>query len=283
AAAPHDSPLARAVAGLSPADRGDIELYADARWPLLEKSEERLKEHKLGQINAVAGAIRFRTDGAALYAHVFGEIAPGAATGIAGAPPPPGLSPIAAGAREAVRIHVDPDELLPFFPSIDPKVKSELVSQLTGDVEIATSGRGLIGISAALLLKDPARVEAYAKDLCADTGGTKRRYAIGQITVRDHGCTGVFDPRLLLLPISIPPVRLSAEITGGRLVVLIGDTTEPGPELRRWDELVEGTEAKQTLASAFPLVAISRNLQIGPDVAAGAAFRAMSRLVDERS
>jgi hypothetical protein len=280
AVTPHASPLAAAVAELDPDDRGDLELYADARAPDLARARQQAEARAVGKLRGLSGAIKLRGDGAAARLHVFGHLAPALARGLTGAPPPPELSPTAAGAQTVVRFHVDPGAFPP-SPTLDPAMRAELVDQLAGDLEIATGGGSFAGGSVIATLKDPARVEAFLKKLCAETGGTVRRYLLGQIKVRDHGCTAVLDPTLLLLPVKLSPVKLSGTVVDGRLVGLVGDAAEPSAKERSIEGLVGGLETRRALDDEEALVVFARNLALGPDVGAAAMFRAMSPLFTE--
>jgi hypothetical protein len=199
----------------------------------------------------------------------------------AGAPPPAVLAPSAAGAPSVARVHADIEPLIPPTAQIEPRLRAELVDQLTGDFEIATSGSGIVAFAATALLKDAARVERYVKERCAETGGTERRYAIGKIAVSDHGCTAAFMPGLLLLPVNFSPLSLSVTVEGERLVILAGDGRTPTAAERSYGALVEGAEALRVLAGAEALVAFTRSPTMGPDIAPGKAWKAVVPLLDD--
>jgi len=68
------------------------------------------------------------------------------------------------------RVHGDLAAVVPADAKLEPRMRTELVDQLTGDFEIATSGSGVAGASVVASLKDPGRVERYVKERCVETG-----------------------------------------------------------------------------------------------------------------
>ncbi|MFO0760646.1 MAG: hypothetical protein U0359_29480 [Byssovorax sp.] len=264
--------LRAAVERLSQADRGEVELYVDASAPQLAKAGKRAEERGIGELLGASLALRLRPDGASARLHVFAALSEPVRVGLREKTPP--LRPLPADAPSTIRLRLDPRALLPLSKSLDPKVRAELVEPLGGDVEISTAGTGMIGATAVATLGDPPRVEAYVKQRCADTGGTWRRYLLAQITVREHGCSAELDPSLLLLPVTLAPVPISLEVRGGQLLLTVGEGTPAA------SPLVPG---EGTSAGEDTFVAQSRLLQLGPEVGAAAAFRAVSRLFDERA
>jgi hypothetical protein len=282
AVAPHESGLARAEARLGADDHGDVEVYGSH----LMREVDRLREamRPLGVVSGVTASVRFRHDGASARIHVLGDTTSPRALGFAGAPPPADFAPSAAASPSVARIHVDLAAALPpgSSPQLDPRLRSELVDQLTGDVEVATSGSGVAGASVVAPLKDAARVERYVKERCAETGGSERRYALGRITVTEHGCSGALIPSMLLLPLKVSSVEMAATVEGNHLVILFGEAHRPTPRERDWASIVDGAAAPQALGGAEALVVFTRNPTLGPDVAPARAFKALWPLLDER-
>ena len=231
----------------------------------------------------VATSIRFRADGARVRVHVLGDTTTKLAVGLAGAPPPAAMSPAAVGAPTVVRVHFDPAAVVAASTTMDPRVRSEVADHLTGDVELATSGGGLFGASLVAPVRDPARVERYVKERCAEAGGSMRSYALDKITVTDHGCSAVLDPSMLLLPVKIQPISIGVSVDAGRLVLLVGDAREPSADRRAWDALVDGQDVRRALRDAEALVAFTRSPIVGPVVGAAKAFKAMIPLLNERT
>jgi hypothetical protein len=281
AAAPHASGLGRAVDKLPGEDHGDVEIYAGPR--VKEMARLREKSRTLGLLTGVAASIRFRKDGLGARIHVLGATDTPQALGLAGAPPPPELSPSATAAPTVVRIHLDPATAFPPTMTIEPRVRAELLEQMTGDLEIATSGSGVAGLSMTALLRDPARAEKLVKDRCAETGGTMRRYALDHVTATEHGCAAVVTPLMLLLPIALKPFPVSATVEGKRLVVLVGDAHPPTAPERATAGLVDGDAARVALTGTEALVAFTRSPLVGPEVSAGKAFKDIVPFLDERS
>lgn len=281
AVAPHEAGLPRVVARLPAEDRGEVEIFGSPRRAEIAHLRERARP--LGLLTGVAAALRFRADGAGLRVHLLGSTDTPLSRGLAGAGAPSGLTPIAAGAPTVVRAHFDAATLLPASLTVDPRLRAELIEQLAGDVEVTTSGAGFAGGALVAPLRDPARVERYVKERCADAGGRVRRYALDKITVTAHGCGARFDAALLLLPVAIPPVPITVTVEDRRLVVLLGEGKEPAAEQRAWDALVEGDEARRALGGAAALQVFTRRPVLGPDVGAARAFREMSPFVDARA
>lgn len=281
AAAPHEAGLSRSVQRLSLDDHGDVEIYGSPRVKEIANLRESAKT--LGLLSGVITSIRFRRDGAGVRTHILGDTTTKLAASLAGAPPPPGMSPSAAGAPTVVRAHFDPVAAAAASPSMDHKVRTELAEQLTGDLEIVTSGAGLFGASIVAPLRDAARVERYVKERCADAGGSIRRYALDKITVTAHGCSAVLDPKMLLLPVSIQPVSISISVDGPRLVTLFGDAREPTADRRRWEALVDGDDVRRVLGDAEALVAFTRSPIFGPEVGPAKAFKDMIPFLDEKA
>lgn len=281
AAAPHEAGLSRSVQRLSLDDRGDVEIYGSPRVKEIAHLRESAKT--LGLLSGIATSIRFRRDGASVRTHVLGDTTTKLAASLAGAPPPKGMSPAAAGAPTVVRAHFDPATAAAASTNMDPKVRTELAEQLTGDLEIATSGVGLFGASLVAPVRDAARVERYVKERCAEAGGSMRRYALDKITVTAHGCSAVLDPRMLLLPVSIDPVSISISVDGQRLVMLFGEAREPSADRRAWEALVDGDDVRRVLADAEALVAFTRSPIVGPDVGPAKAFKDMIPFLDEKA
>lgn len=281
AEAPHEATLPRLVARLPAEDRGDMESFGGTRNKEIARLRE--KARPLGLLTGVATAVRFRDDGASMRVHIRGTTETANAKGLAGGPAPAGLSPVAAGASTLVRAHFDPAALIAPDTKMDPLVRSEIVEQLAGDLEVTTSGNGVAAASAVATLRDPERVRAYVKQRCADTGGTQRSSALDRITVIEHGCAARFDPTLLLLPVKMKPIPLTLTVEDKKLVFLLGDAREPGPEDRAWEGLVEGEEARRALSGNAALVAYTRRPIFGPEVAAGKAWKDLVPFVDERA
>ena len=102
-----------------------------------------------------------------------------------------------------MRFHFEPKGLPSPPAEKDLKWKAELLDELTGDVEFTTSGHGLAGAYGTAPLKDAAKVEAFVKRTCEETGATNRKLGLEHVTVDAHGCSGAFNPHLWLLPIAM--------------------------------------------------------------------------------
>ncbi|HVY49851.1 MAG TPA: hypothetical protein VHB21_28345, partial [Minicystis sp.] len=280
AAALHASPVAYGAEHLHADDTGDVEIYATPKAPHLADMAKDMKDY--GTLHGVASVVRLRDDGASLRVHVMGELHSALARALAGVVPPK-ERPLAAGAPSVLRVHVDPIGATEKMDDLDAEDRHELVEQLTGDAEVTTSGRGLIGAYAAFDLRGPARVEAYVKKKCKEAGGYKVGSGLRAITVTEHGCAAVFDPKLALVPVSIDPIPVSAEVHGAKLVVTIGGAAAPSPAERTIAGVAPDTDAAFAVADQEAIVAFTKSPWIGPEVGAGDTFRKMFWFVGKRA
>jgi hypothetical protein len=280
AAARHSSPVAYAGEHLHPDDTGDIEIYAT---PEAAPVADMAKEAKdIGKVIGVASAIRLREDGGSLRIHVLGEMVGPVARALAGAPPPKDrTTPL--GAPTVLRVHIDPSAASKESDSFDPEDRHELVDQLTGDMEITTSGRGLLGAYISLDLKSPPRVEAYVRKKCKEMGSFKVGTGLRGIHVTEHGCAALFDSKLALLPVALDPIPVTADVQGTKLVVTIGEGRSPSEAERTLGGVAPETDAAFALGDQEALVAFTKSPWIGPNIGAGATFRKMFWFVGEET
>src|SRR5262249_35164415 len=152
-----------------------------------------LSANSPGWITAITGALRLRDDGATLHFRASGSLATPGARAFYAAPPPPELAAAAVGVPTGPRLHLAPTSLLQFNGKTAPELRSELIEQLTGDVEIVPSGRGFANATLMLPVHDVARVEAFVKKRCAESAAKNDRDALGRFKVEGHGCAAVFD------------------------------------------------------------------------------------------
>jgi hypothetical protein len=280
AAAPHSSPVAYGGEHLYADDTGDIEIFAARSGPSVVAMQKQAKDY--GKISGVASAIRIRDDGASLRVHVMGDMLSPLARAFAGVTPLK-ERPVAAGAPTVLHVHFDPADATKADDDIDAEDRHELIDQLTGDVEVTTSGKGLIGIYSAFDLKDATRVEAYVKKKCKEAGSFKIGSGFRGITVTEHGCSAFFDTKLALLPIALEPIPMAAEVAGRKLVVKVGEGKAPDPSERTLAPVVPESDAAFALGDQEALVAFTKSPWIGPDIGAGATFSKLFWFVGEES
>jgi hypothetical protein len=282
AAALHAAPLAESVRELD--DHGDVELYLSRDAPGVSHFNH--EGSSAGWVTALTGTIRLRDDGATLHAHAHGSLATPAARGFYAGRPPPELQAAAEGAPTVARIHVDPAAIVSPTADIEPEVRSELIEQLTGDIEIVPSGSGFANATMILPLHDAARVEAFVKDRCAEEAARKERRPIGGFTVEAHGCAAVIDTSKAVLLLQFPQVKARATVEGGRLLITLGDPAKHPPRAAASGgaagAAVDGEAAKRAIEGAETLLFFTHNLGIGPEVGAGALFRAAIPIFGER-
>ena len=275
AAAPHASPLGKSASEVE--EHGEVELYVSRDAPNVAHFNH--GPDSPGWVTAVTGALHVREDGATLHLHAGGSLATPRARGLYGAPPPPDLAAAARGAPSVGRIHVDPASLVPASTEVEPEVRSELIEQLTGDLEVLPTGSGFANATMVLPVHDAARVEAFVKKRCLAAAALKERRPLSGFTVSAHGCTAVFDATKMLVPVTFPVVPVVVNVADGRLVVTIG---EAGKTPRTEGDAVEGESARRALEDAETMLFFGHNLGLGPEVGAGAMVKAAIPLLGGR-
>ena len=278
AATPHPSPLA--ASALEVDEHGEVEMYVSRDAPSIAHSNH--EKDSPGWITAVTGALRLRADGATLHLHASGSLATPAARGYLAGLPPPELVAAAKGATTVARIHVDPAAVFRPSAEIEPEMRTELVEQLTGDVEMIPTGTGFANVTMVLPVHDAARVEAFVKKRCAEEAAKKERRPLGGFKVEGHGCAAVIDTTKLLVPVRFPEVPVAATVADERLVITLGDVGKGPAGPPRGATPVDGEGAEHALEDAETLLFFAHDLGIGPDVAPGALFRAAIPLFGER-
>jgi hypothetical protein len=279
AAARHSSPVAYGGEHPDADDTGDIEIFATPTAPHVAHMAKDMQDY--GEVLAVASAVRFRDDGATVHVHVRGELRSGVSQALLGNTPSKDR-PMAAGAPTSLRVHFDPVLATSKAASLEPRTLHEFIEQLTGDVEVTTSGRGLIGLYSGFELKDPARVEAYVKEKCAEANGWKLGTGLRSISVTPHGCSAVFDSRFSILPVSLDPIPVSAEVHGRALEIGLGGAAPPGAVQHTTAVVAAETDAALAVADREAIVAFTKSPWIGPDIGAGDTFRRMFWFIDKR-
>ena len=281
AAARHSSPVTYGGEHLFADDTGDVEIFATPDAPNVAEMARDAKDY--GKLEGVASAIKLRDDGATLHVHAqFGDLrSEGAAAAFTGSAPPKGrVAPF--GAPTTLRVHVDVVDAMSKTESLEDDDRHELVEQLTGDVEVATSGRGLFGAWAAFDLRAPARVEAYVKKKCKDAGSFKVGAGLRGITLTEHGCAAIFDSKVARLPVALEPIPVSAEVRGATLVVSVGGGAAGADALRTAAVVAPDTDASFAVADQEAVVAFTKSPWIGPNIGAGDALQHMFWFITQR-
>jgi hypothetical protein len=267
AAAPHASELAAsAVLG----ERGELELYMTRDVPGLIKLGQ--GPDAPGRVTEVTGVFHLRDDGATWHVHAVGALATPAARAFYSALAPDDLLASAKGVASLGRVHLDPLSLVRSAKDLPADLRTELVEQLTGDVEVLPGGPGFANATVILPLHDAARVEAFVKKQCGVEAANKEARPVGAFAVESHGCTAIFDTRKLVIPVALPAVPIALRVADGRLVVTIGDGKAPAAAPSA--DVPETELAKSALAGPATLLFYGHDLGIGPEVGAGAMFRA---------
>ncbi len=253
----HDSALAAAVKALPPEARGDFEYYADvSKSPVLQKG---IAETPFAK-TAVAGAsLRLEPDGTTLRFWGKGDYAEIAKL-YGGAPPPPELAGLTAGAQTVMRWKVDPatmtGQMPANMPAGDVDLRADLVDQLTGDFELVTAGKGLVGGAFIVKIKDAARVKKAITAVCAEL---KQLPMIANPKVDDNGCAGDID--VTKDQPDLPIVRVGVTLAGNVVVITMGDVN-PGTLKGSVTADLISAEAKEILGGAQTMALWSRSLDV---------------------
>jgi hypothetical protein len=280
AAGAHSSPIAYRGEHLGADDTGDVEIVATPAAPQVAEMAKRAREY--GTFTGAVTSVRLRDDGLTLRAHALGEMVKPLARAFAGAAPTSSEAP-AAGAASVIRLHFDPVAVAAESKTMDAADRTELFDQLTGDVEMTTAGKGLFGAYAAFGLKDEARVLARVKHACAEATSFKIGADLQKVTLTEHGCSGLFNPRVVLVPVLHDPVPMSFEVDGGKLVFSAGGGLAPSADQRTTAGVVPGSDAAFALADTEALVAFTQSPFVGPDLGAGEALKKASSLVTDEA
>ena len=280
AAAAHSSPITYRGEHLGPDDTGDVEIVATRAAPQVAEMEKRAKEY--GTFSGVVTSVRLRDDGVTLRVHAMGEMVTPLARAFAGSAPASN-QPSAAGAPSVIRLHFDPVTVAAEAKTMDDAERHDLFEQLTGDLEMTTSGHGLFGAYATIGIKDDARMLGYIKEKCREAGGFKVGSTFQKVTVTERGCSALFDPKLVLISVLNEPVPISFEVEGGKLVFSAGGARAPSVEERTTAGVVPESDAAFALTDTEALVAFTQSPFIGPDVGAGEALKKVSSLVTDEA
>jgi hypothetical protein len=277
-AAAHSSPIAYRGEHLGPDDTGDVEIVAISAAPQIAEMVKKARDY--GTLSGAVTSVRLRDDGVTLRAHAIGEMVTPLARAFAGSAPT-GNQPTAAGAPSVIRVHFDPVAVAAESKTMDDAEKHDLVEQLTGDLEMTTSGHGLFGAHATIGLKDEARVLGNIKEKCREASGFKVGSNLQKVTVTERGCSALFDPKLVLISVLNEPVPISFEVESGKLVFSAGGARAPSAEERTTAGVVPESDAAFALADTEALVAFTQSPFVGPDVGAGEALKKVSPLVTD--
>jgi hypothetical protein len=280
AAAAHSSPIAYRGEHLAPDDTGDVEIVATSAAPQIAEMAKRAREY--GRFSGAATSVRLRDDGLTLRAHALGEMVKPLARAFAGSAPASD-QPSAAGAASVIRLHFDPAVVAAESKTMDDAERHELFEQLTGDLEMTTSGHGLFGAHATIGIKDEERVRRYVQQKCREAGGFKLGSDLQKVTLTELGCSALFNPKVVLIPVLNEPVPIAFEVESGQLGFSAGGARGPSAEQRTTAGVVPESDAAFALTDTEALVAFTQSPFIGPDVGAGEALKKVSSLVTDEA
>jgi hypothetical protein len=254
---PHDAALATAVKGLPAEARGDFELYGDvSKSPVLQKG---IAESPFAKTGTAGASLRLEPDGTTIRVWGKGDYAEIAKL-YGGAAPPPELASMTAGAQTVMRWKFDPSTMTGQMPANIPAgevdLRTDLVDQLTGDVELVTAGKGLVGGAFIAKIKDAARVKKAIAAMCAQM---KQLPMMANQKADENGCSGDVD--VTKEQPDLPVIRVGIALAGSVVVVTIGDVEAGTLKGSVMGDLVSA-EAKEILGGAQTMALWSRSLDV---------------------
>jgi hypothetical protein len=257
----HDSPIASAALAVPAEARGDLELYADLAG-IPEAQDELAQLAPFGKLDAVGFGARLEPDGFSMRGWSKGAVDGPIGKGLIAATPRADFTGKTGNAASVMRMRIDPKLFLEQAPKSIPlggvDLRTDLVDQLTGDLQVVTAGKGLIAGTIVLGIEDAAKVTGALKSVCAVA-----KAAIGQkdnpvtkLDIGDAGCKGELDfARLeknlkLVLPMDL-------KVEGKLLVITVGDVDPARLAGNAADDAVTA-ETRAMLAAPATFVAWSR-------------------------
>ncbi len=279
AVAPHDSELARAIRGLAADERGEIEVWADAKAQEMQPVTSELRV--IGDISAGWAVAHLRASSLQIEAQLAGEMRTFLAEALRGEAPPPALAEQLLAAPTALRWRLDPALIVArLLPVGDAEIRAALLDQLTGEIALMTGGDGVAGFTIALPLRDAAPVVASLPRLCAGLVKELERFGALRGPASEGRCSAAFQPGDRPFPLVTTAVSLRVSVEGKRLVLRVGQ----GDGLATRDEGdPAGAAARAALVGPESFALHARALQLGPDVGAEGALRGAFPWLDPRS
>lgn len=264
----HDSPLATAVKALPAEARGDIEGYVDiAKTPSVASEMTDIKQ--LGDFTTAGGALRIDRPGANLHLWGKGTMSPMAAA-FASTTPPAELAGMTANATTVLRAKIEPKMLLaqapPTLPLGDADVRTDLLDQLTGDIQMVTAGKGLLAGALMAKVVDTAKVKKLIAAACAEAkkaGEQGGQIPVTNLVAKEGSCSGELSLAMLkqMFDVELPPFKFNFSLNGNLLVVALGDVDLAALKGSAADE-AGSAEAKDALAGAYTVSAWTRVLGV---------------------
>lgn len=239
ATAPHDSPLAKRVAGLPGWLRGDIELVAHPRS--FPNAAEGLKPFEAALTDIGTLALAARLDNGSLTLRGWMEGKRGGPVGNAfAAIPPAALQELSGGAENWYHLRLplsfifanagDMPESMPLGDDVD--LRRDLFDNLTGEIAAYSRGNYFLAEHLVLGLEDPAPTTKALKVVCE---GIKQQGLLEQVKQQGAACQGLLDlgallsdePTVAPFVQGMPKIELMAAVNGKTLEFRIGRVTPP--------------------------------------------------------
>jgi hypothetical protein len=135
-------------------------------------------------------------------------------------------------------------------------MRGDLFDQLTGDVQLVTAGKGLVGGALIAKIKDAARVKKALAAMCAEL---KQATAITNAKVDETGCAGDID--FSKQNADLPVVRVGIAFSGDVVLVTMGAVDAASLKGSVLNDVVSA-EAKEILGGSQTMALWSRSLDV---------------------
>jgi hypothetical protein len=221
---------------------------------------------QLGDFTTAGGALRVDEPGMNLHLWANGALTP-MASAFAAAPPPPELAGMTAGATTVLRARIVPAMLLaqapPSMPLGGADVRTDLLDQLTGDIQVVTAGKGLLAGALMFKVMDAARVKKVVAAICEEAKKQGEQIPVSGLVAKEDSCSGELSLAMLkeAAGVELPPFKFHFSVSGNLFLVALGDLDPASLKGSVADE-AGSAEAKQALTAPQSFVLWSRGMTV---------------------
>ncbi len=146
----------------------------------------------------------------------------------AGVAPPAEFADLGASSATVMRAHFDPKVLVGTgmpaqMPIEGADLRTDLIDQLTGDIEAITAGKGIMAGVVFFKIQDAARVKKAVGALC--NLGKSAPAGLVNVVLKDDTCNGEISYAWLTasMGVSLPNGKISLSVSGNLLQLTLGD------------------------------------------------------------
>jgi hypothetical protein len=270
AGTPHDGKLAAAVKAMPAESRGDFELYGDLAG-IPDAADELARLAPFGKIEAAGITMRLEPDG--LLLRGWSKGAPDGPIGQAlrSQPPRADFAGKSGASATLVRLSMANPKIL--FAEVDEHMpvggvdlRTDLVDQLTGELQLLSAGKGLVAGVIMVGIADAAKVTGAIKSVCAvgKTSIGRPRMPIKSLDLNDAGCKGTLDFADVVPGLTLPVLPFDLKVDGKQIVATIGDV-DPARLAGNAADDAGSFETHAMLAGPSTFVSWSRSLDLDYD------------------